>query len=565
MKKRILFYLALLVCVVLALGVTPANAAEAQINDIELDPSSYELGETIQINASWYLQYYPFEGWSHGEISYSTSQNDSAIDGTYWQNEHSGQVHTHSESYQLKPSDWSPGLNGQLGVARAIAIANDYIGFQRDDAYLNFTVLRAGQNYSIIPPSQPPLVNETITTEFKIFNEHDETLEVSNHNITYFVSKEEIKIKPHTNTTTDINGHLNVTFDATGGEGNYSIQVYSFVDEDYEELNFTETIFVFQNYTKKLTHIQIQPQQALTFSSLNITTKVEDNYHDPIPQLLVEINLEMNSTWIPLGSAITQVDGNAEIMSSIIFPSGIYPFRAKTAGNGFYQSCENITTLLILKRNTSIVVNNQTTPSTDIIEIPIHLIDQEQNPLPNMTVEGSIQHDQRWDVIGSGETNLTGDIIFIFNATHPADNYTVIFTFNSTNYYQESQKIINIRITLEQTQIVMDPIQIYFSQPLHLWGTIIDDDSTPVSSQNLTIWLQQGLNWQYLQASISNLTGDFYFNPNLNLDPGNYTLKIEFNGTFTYQFSSALKMRQHRSKSLQSNIQHISLITKQLH
>ena len=51
MKKQILFYLGLLGFIVLTFGVTPANAAEAQITNIELDKSSYELGETIQINA----------------------------------------------------------------------------------------------------------------------------------------------------------------------------------------------------------------------------------------------------------------------------------------------------------------------------------------------------------------------------------------------------------------------------------------------------------------------------------------------------------------------------------
>ena len=220
-----------------------ANPATAVIYYVEVDRLVFEVGEPVFVNSS-----YVVEGSASTLATFSIGFNSSVVEEKSFSD--FGSV-TRVVMFYLDPSDWSPGVNGTGGWAEVFVEASDSPSnpsgspYASDSETVFFTVVRAGQNCSLkyVYPD-PPVDNSSVTLAFRLFNEHNSSFPVVNNSVSFSVLSPNGSLILNGSAVTDLDGEFVVKFDPNGFPGNYTVEIYSFENEDYEEGLFTFVIEV---------------------------------------------------------------------------------------------------------------------------------------------------------------------------------------------------------------------------------------------------------------------------------------------------------------------------------
>lgn len=224
--------------------VVVANPATAVIYYVEVDKTVYEIGEPVFVNSSYFV-----EGSSSTLASFSVCFNSSVLEKQEFSDY--GSV-SRVVVFYLDPSNWSPGVNGVGGQAKVFVEAVDSPFDSSDTPYASesetvfFTVVRAGQNCSLeyVYPD-PPVDNLTVTLFFRLFNEHNASFPVANNSVSFTVFSPNGTSILNGSVVTGLNGEFVIDFDPGGVSGNYTVEVFSFENEDYENGWFTFVVEVF--------------------------------------------------------------------------------------------------------------------------------------------------------------------------------------------------------------------------------------------------------------------------------------------------------------------------------
>ncbi|MHA1581110.1 MAG: hypothetical protein ACTSYM_01185 [Candidatus Baldrarchaeia archaeon] len=227
----VLFFLGLV-------GISVASPATAVVYYVEVDKTVYEVGEPVFVNSSYFV-----EGSSYTLATFSIGFNSSTVGDSSFSDY--GAV-TRVVTFYLDPSDWNPGVNGTDGWAKvSVEVADlpsDTSGspYASDSKNVFFTVVRAGQNCSLkyVYPN-PPVDDSSVILTFRLFNEHNSSFPVVSNNVSFNVFSPNGSLILSNSTVTDLNGEFTVEFDPNSFSGNYTIEIHSFENEDYEAGLFT--------------------------------------------------------------------------------------------------------------------------------------------------------------------------------------------------------------------------------------------------------------------------------------------------------------------------------------
>ncbi|MHA1834452.1 MAG: hypothetical protein ACTSV7_10705 [Candidatus Baldrarchaeia archaeon] len=220
-----------------------ASPATAVVYYVEVDKTVYEVGEPVFVNSSYFV-----EGSSYTLATFSIGFNSSTVEDSSFSDY--GAV-TRVVTFHLDPFDWSPGVNGTDGWAKvsveAADLPSDTSGspYASDSETVFFTVVRAGQNCSLkyVYPD-PPVDNSSVVLTFRLFNEHNSSFPVASNNVSFSVFSPNGSLVLSNSTVTDLDGEFTVEFDPNGFSGNYTVEIYSFENEDYEAGWFTFVVEV---------------------------------------------------------------------------------------------------------------------------------------------------------------------------------------------------------------------------------------------------------------------------------------------------------------------------------
>ena len=220
-----------------------ASPATAVVYYVKVDKTIYEVGEPVFVNSSYFV-----EGSSYTLATFSIGFNSSTVEEESFSDY--GAV-TRVVTFYLDPFDWSPGVNGTDGWAKvsveAADLPSDTSGspYASDSETVFFTVVRAGQNCSLkyVYPD-PPVDNSSVVLTFRLFNEHNSSFPVASNNVSFSVFSPNGSLVLSNSTVTDLDGEFTVEFDPNGFSGNYTVEIYSFENEDYEAGWFTFVVEV---------------------------------------------------------------------------------------------------------------------------------------------------------------------------------------------------------------------------------------------------------------------------------------------------------------------------------
>lgn len=220
------------------------SPATTVIYYVEVDRLVFEVGEPVFVNGS-----YVVEGSASTLATFSIGYDSSVVEEKSFSDY--GFV-TRVVVFYLDPSDWSPGVNGSDGWAEVFVEASDSPSdpsgspYASDSGTVFFTVVRAGQNCSLkyVYPD-PPVDNSSVILTFRLFNEHNSSFPVVNNDVSFTVISPNGSLILNGSAVTDLDGEFVVEFDPNGFPGNYTVEIYSFGNEDYEEGLFTFVIEVY--------------------------------------------------------------------------------------------------------------------------------------------------------------------------------------------------------------------------------------------------------------------------------------------------------------------------------
>ena len=220
--------------------------------------------------------------------------------------------------------------------------------------------------------------------------------------------------------------------------------------------------------------------------------------------------------------------------------------------NSIYTANNNSGTVVL-----SASIDNQTINQNIIIQsiIPIikvtSITNTQLNSVENGTVNINVIDED--SIVNVGSVNLfynntaisTGQVkngIAILNLTGiKPGNYSVIAFYFGKDPFDSCSKELNLTITKtfnNSTILTCLDLTKYFNETKNLTGKLLDSEGNPIMGQHVALnltRLSSGQSKVYWVTTDTN--GDYYLE--INLSPGNYTAKANFNGNSMYESSNS--------------------------
>ena len=357
---------------------------------------------------------------------------------------------------------------GQLEIEKEITVINDH--------YINIKV------------SYSDLINiNTYITD-------DEGNPLSNKEIEFYVSYDLINYILLDVAITDSNGYANVDYLANEMPGTYSIYLRFNGDEYYQSSQIYGSLII----KKELTRIFVEdieyhgPSIPVTF----VATIQEDD-GPPITGVLLDFFLHSGSDELYIGNAISDFEGIASLTTTIeIDETEIYTIFAKYLGNEIYFPGIGHDSILVPPKNANIDISAEQL-SSGIIDIDILIIDEDNNPVPYITIDILITNSEINDKL-----TVTTDAIGIATTSFDPQEFvgTLYLTASSSSsVYNVNTEVISIK-TASGLGITIDKWLIFAGEETLaelgvIAGSIGIITGAILGSACFFAWIEKGDSW----------------------------------------------------------------------
>ncbi len=520
--------------------VAIANPATAVVYYVEVDKLVYEVGEPVFVNSSYFL-----EGSSSTLATFSIGFNSSAVEEKSFPDY--GSV-TRVVVFYLNPSNWSPGVNGTSGWAEVFVEAVDSpldsssTPYASDSETVFFTVVRAGQNCSLenIYPD-PPVENLNVTLSFRLFNEHNASFPVVNNSVSFNVLSPNGTSILNGSVITNLNGEFVVEFNPDGVSGNYTIEIFSFENEDYESGRFTFVVKVLSSSSNlsKPTRVELSyvfagnttiremQEVSYAFEPVKMFVSLFDNVTDsPISggDIVVSVFDWRNVTVFNV-TGVTNGSGIFEFVFSPPYAGDFFVY-AEFLGNETFNSSNNTLTLpeflprpvrievirgfpsvVYVGENYSVlfrVVDNFTGLGVSGVNVSLYGEWPMQLPFKGFKITND-----------SGYSEFQVEIPAIYGDTLPGYRYVVGWCVDARDLvvYENSSVIWGQWFReVSLTTVVVDSFEVMRGNSVVVEVCVCSDDGIPLNGTVEVYWDNKGL----FNGSL--LNGSFIFLLNISID-----------------------------------------------
>jgi hypothetical protein len=243
--------MAMLIVTIVLLTLITVNCKASDnwiyINYVQTDKSTYEVGENVSITASYELQYLKATTLEEGS-ALSCFRGGESIAVEQCSNEPNG-TYIRRLNCTLNPSIWRPSKNGENGTADCylfLDILNE--NGEEDisqDRQLNFTVVRAKQNCSLIgvTPSQPFGNTSCIIMSFRVYNNNNPLFGIGSNLVDYNITSPEGLVQNNA-TKSNSTGYCSIYLSPHFNYGTYRVSLLSAENTDYQEGQFNYNLTV---------------------------------------------------------------------------------------------------------------------------------------------------------------------------------------------------------------------------------------------------------------------------------------------------------------------------------
>ena len=254
---------------------------------------------------------------------------------------------------------------------------------------------------------------------------------------------------------------------------------------------------------------------------LNVSTNIGegmeiiliDNEENPLSGISVSVKL------INAKNYTTDENGQIKIAVKNVIPD-IYLANIFFEGNKLYLKSNATSKIIVNKQSATLTANTVTTTFNDNKDLIITLKNNQGSPISGVRVFVDL------DCVKNYTTDENGEIK-IPSLNLVPDNYDVKITFNENNYYLGTSTETAVIVKKANTKLTVDSM----TNSTNLIVSLMDEQGNPVNGTSISVDMK----------GINNYTTDSKGQINIptdNLAPGNYNVKIKFNGNENYAGSS---------------------------
>ena len=254
---------------------------------------------------------------------------------------------------------------------------------------------------------------------------------------------------------------------------------------------------------------------------LNVSTNIGegmeiiliDNEENPLSGISVSVKL------INAKNYTTDENGQIKIAVKNVIPD-IYLANIFFEGNKLYLKSNATSKIIVNKQSATLTANTVTTTFNDNKDLIITLKNDQGSPISGVRVFVDL------DCVKNYTTDENGEIK-IPSLNLVPDNYKVKITFNENSYYLGTSAETAVIVKKANTKLTVDSM----TNSTNLIVSLMDEQGNPVNGTSISVDMK----------GINNYTTDSKGQINIptdNLAPGNYNVKIKFNGNKNYAGSS---------------------------
>lgn len=254
---------------------------------------------------------------------------------------------------------------------------------------------------------------------------------------------------------------------------------------------------------------------------LNVSTNIGegmeiiliDNEENPLSGISVSVKL------INAKNYTTDENGQIKIAVKNVIPD-IYLANIFFEGNKLYLKSNATSKIIVNKQSATLTANTVTTTFNDNKDLIITLKNNQGSPISGVRVFVDL------DCVKNYTTDENGEIK-IPSLNLVPDNYKVKITFNENSYYLGTSTETAVIVKKANTKLTVDSM----TNSTNLIVSLMDEQGNPVNGTVVSVDIK-GIN-DYTTDSKGQINI-----PTDNLAPGNYNVKIKFNGNENYAGSS---------------------------
>lgn len=251
--------------------------------------------------------------------------------------------------------------------------------------------------------------------------------------------------------------------------------------------------------------------------STNIGEGIEiiliDNVGNPLSGISVSVIL------INAKNYTTDENGQIKIAVKNVIPD-TYFANVFFEGNKFYSKSTATSKIIVNKQSTILTANVVTTTYNVNDDLVITLTDGQGSPISNAQVSVDLDGVKNYTTDDNGQIKISSSNI-------SPDNYNVKITFNENSHYLGTSTETAVSIKKANTKLTVDSM----ANSTNLIVSLMDGQGNPVNGTVVSVDMK-GIN-DYTTDSKGQINI-----PTDNLAPGNYNVKIKFNGNENYTGSS---------------------------
>ena len=254
---------------------------------------------------------------------------------------------------------------------------------------------------------------------------------------------------------------------------------------------------------------------------LNVSTNIGegmeiiliDNEENPLSGISVSVKL------INAKNYTTDENGQIKIAVKNVIPD-IYLANIFFEGNKLYLKSNATSKIIVNKQSATLTANTVTTTFNDNKDLIITLKNDQGSPISGVRVFVDLDGVKNYTTDENGEIKIP-------SLNLVPDNYKVKITFNENRYYLGASAETAVIVKKANTKLTVDSM----ANSTNLIVSLMDEQGNPVNGTSISVDMK----------GINNYTTDSKGQINIptdNLAPGNYNVKIKFNGNENYAGSS---------------------------
>jgi len=342
---------------------------------------------------------------------------------------------------------------------------------------------------------------------------------------------------------TDTKGIAQLEYFVGLSKGQYQIKAEFLGNENYDMVIDESSI----NVLRESHTIQFNPLTVRYSDHTDFRARMLNPGENPIPNRNITFQINEGNEWRNLGITIkTDKDGFAELPVEISTPPGNYDVKVIFKGGKFYGIGEEIffNALTILKESTIIpTIIDFSFEYGDTEYLYASLNDDENIPIENEMLSFFLYWNGYWNEIGSSYTDSEGMVLIPFISNQDPGIYPLKVIHMESNNFLSSEKEGILTIHKENTMIYALEIKGNYGDLISFAGRLTDNDLifNPLSGKPLSFNIEpSSTTWIKIGEENTDLAGWAYIPWTINIPPGGYNTKIEFNGDTYYNLYSQI-------------------------